>query len=59
MMALVGLVMMAGAAAALWALLPKDGKTSWAATAPVIQDVFPLGIVAAFAVGLLLIIFSI
>jgi hypothetical protein len=36
-------------------MLPKDGRVHRLATAPVLESVIPLGIVAAMAFGLVLI----
>jgi hypothetical protein len=53
--AFVGIILIAAAVAALRAMLPKDGKVHRLATAPVLESVIPLGIVAAMAFGLVLI----
>jgi len=58
MLLLVGLLLIAASAAALWAMLPRAGRLAWAATAPVLQDVIPIGIVAGFATGLIFVIAS-
>ncbi len=51
----VGIILIAGAVAALRAMLPKDGRVHRLATAPVLESVIPIGIVAAMAFGLVLI----
>jgi hypothetical protein len=58
MLSLVGLLLLTASAAALWAMLPRAGRLAWAATAPVLQDVIPIGIVAGFATGLIFVIAS-
>jgi hypothetical protein len=39
-------------------MLPKDGKVVWAATAPVLESVIPIGIVTGFATGLIFLLAS-
>jgi hypothetical protein len=56
MIKVVGAVMIAGSVIVLRALRPKDGRVSRLATTPVIEDVIPFGIVAGFAIGLVLIL---
>ena len=56
MMAFVGMILIAGAAVALWVMLPKNGRLHRLATVPVVEDVIPFGIVAGLFVGLVLIL---
>ena len=58
MLALVGFLLIAVSAAGLWAMLPKGGKLVWAATAPVLEAVIPIALVAGFATGLIFVIAS-
>jgi hypothetical protein len=56
MLIFVGFLLILVAAAAHWAMLPKGGKVVWAATAPVLESVIPIGIVAVFATGVIFVI---
>jgi hypothetical protein len=58
MLIFVGLVLFAASAAALRAMLPKEGKVVWAATAPVLESVIPIAIVAGFSVGAIFVLAS-
>jgi hypothetical protein len=58
MLAFVGLLLIAVSGAGLWAMLPKGGKVVWAATAPVLESVIPIALVAGFATGLVFVIAS-
>ena len=58
MLIFVGFLLIAGSAAALRVMLPKDGKVLWAATAPVLESVIPIGIVTGFATGLIFLLAS-
>ena len=51
MTAIAGIVFMVASGALFWRLLPTDGKVHRLATAPFIESIIPLGIVAGFAVG--------
>ena len=48
---LIGVLIVAASIAAFLALLPKDGKVHRLATAPILESIIPLGIVAGLAVG--------
>ena len=56
MIKVVGAVLIVAAVAVLRALRPKDGRVHRLATAPVIEDIIPFGIVAGLALGLILIL---
>lgn len=49
--ALIGVLIVAASIAVFLMLLPKNGKVYRLATAPVLESIIPLGIVAGFAVG--------
>jgi hypothetical protein len=55
MAALVGIAFMIASGAAFWRLLPTNGKVHRLATAPFIESIIPIGIVAGFAIGAALI----
>ena len=46
MLALVGILLIAAAVVVLRAMLPKNGQVNRLATAPALESVIPLGIVA-------------
>jgi hypothetical protein len=56
MVALVGIVFIIASGTALWRLLPTDGKRHRLATAPFLESIIPIGIVAGFAVGVALVL---
>ena len=49
--ALIGVLIVAASIAVFLMLLPKNEKVHRLATAPVLESIIPLGIVAGFAVG--------
>jgi len=51
MTAVVGVAFVVASGALLWRLLPTEGKVHRLATAPFIESIIPLGIVAGFAIG--------
>jgi hypothetical protein len=55
MLIFLGLLFIAGSVAGFWAMLPKGGKVVWAGTAPVLESVIPITLMASFATGLALI----
>jgi len=55
MIALVGLMFIAASVVVLWRLLPTEGKVHRLATAPFLESIIPICIVAGFAVGVALV----
>jgi hypothetical protein len=39
-------------------MLPKRGELVWAATAPILESIIPIAIVAGFATGLIFVVAS-
>jgi hypothetical protein len=58
LLAVLGLLLFAGAVALFWALLPSRGQVNRWATMPILESVLPLLIIGGGAIGLSL-IFSI
>ena len=55
MIAIVGLIFIIVSVAVFWRLLPTDGKLHRLATAPFLESIIPICIVAGLAVGVALI----
>jgi hypothetical protein len=51
MIAIIGIAFMAASVTVLWRLLPTEGKVHRLATAPFIESIVPIGIVAGLAIG--------
>ena len=55
MTAIVGIVFIVASCAVFWRLLPTNGKLHRLATAPFLESIIPISIVAGFAIGVALI----
>ena len=56
MIALVGLMFIAASVVVLWRLLPTEGKVHGLATAPFLESIIPISIVAGFAIRVALVL---
>lgn len=55
MTAIAGIVFIIASCAVLWRLLPTNGKVHRLATAPFLESIIPICIVAGFAIGVALV----
>jgi len=51
-----GLIVASGGGAGLWYLMPRNGEPHHLARTPVLDSLLPIAIVAAFAIGVALIV---
>jgi hypothetical protein len=54
MLAILGLVIVAATILTFWRLLPKDGKIHPLATAPFLESIIPIGLIAGLSFGLVM-----
>jgi hypothetical protein len=55
MVAIIGIVFIIVSGASFWRLLPTNGKIHRLATAPFLESIIPICIVAGFAIGVALV----